>query len=263
MSSTLTLSIFGSTGGTGLAILRQCLNASYQCTVLVRNPSKLLTLLSISDAPPNLTIVTGSIQDTSAVQRALLTSDGKLVHIVVSCIGFVPSLTLNKKSLNPFANVDDVHICENGTKTILSSIEEVKQQHSLDTVQGSPNPLLVVLSTTGITTAGRDLPVAMKPLYGIMGPPHKDKKAMEDFLHSAAVLPSQPWIVIRPSLLMGDGKGEPKGKVIKVGVEKNGKHQQLAIGYRIQREDVGYWIFKNVVEGDWEQWNKSAVTLTY
>jgi len=240
---------------------------------MVRNPEKLLSLLSISEVPPNLTIITGAIQDVSAVRRALLTSEGRLVDIVISCIGFVPTFKpTSKASINPFKNVDDLHICEQGTKNILTAISDIKAD--LPSTASSPtnegehkdnmtkvqDPLLVVLSTTGITSAGRDIPILMAPLYhGLLGPPHKDKRAMEDVLRSS----SQPWIAIRPAFLGGDGKGEPTGKKIRVGIEKDGKHEKLAIGYTIKREDVGYWIFKEVVEGDWLRWVGRAVTLTH
>jgi hypothetical protein len=122
------------------------------------------------------------------------------------------------------------------------------------------SPLLVVLSTTGISSAGRDIPLLMVPLYGLFGPPHKDKRAMEDVLRSSS---SQQWIIIRPALLGGDGKGEPTGKKIRVGTEKDGIHEKLAIGYTIKREDVGFRIFKEVIQGEWTRWVGRAVTLTY
>jgi hypothetical protein len=240
---------------------------------MVRNPDKLLGLLSISEAPSNLTIITGAIQDGTAMRRSLLTSEGRLVDIVVSCIGFVPSLKpTSKGSINPFKNIDDLHICEQGTKNILSAISDIKsEQQSIppavanesghkDDKSKPSNPLVVVLSTTGISSAGRDIPILMAPLYhGLLGPPHKDKRAMEDVLHSSF----QPWIVIRPAFLVGDGTGEPTGKKIRVGIEKDGKHEKLAIGYTIKREDVGYWIFKEIVQGDWMRWVGRAVTLTH
>lgn len=239
---------------------------------MVRNPEKLFGLLSISETPSNLTVVTGAIQDVTAVRRALLTSEGQLVDIVISCLGFVPSFTpVSSGSINPFKNVNDLHICEQGTKNILSAIADIKSDppsrpictggsgHDSDMTK-IPNPLLVVLSTTGITSAGRDIPLLMAPLYyGLLGPPHKDKRAMEDLLRSSG----QPWIAIRPAFLGGDGKGNPTGKEIRVGIEKNGKHEKLAIGYTIRREDVGYWIFKDIVQGDWTRYVGRAVTLTH
>lgn len=273
MSSKPSISIIGSTGGTGLALLRLCLAASYNCTILVRDSEKLLRLLSLTSAPSNLRIITASIRDIPSVQRALLTSAGRLVDTVVSCIGFVPSLNLSK-GLNPFNNVDSLTLCEQATKIIVQAIEDVKHKLTLEHSESESedenghrweqkSPLLVVLSTTGITSGGRDIPYLMYPLYHLAEAPHKDKRAMEDYLTSATVPSSQPWVVIRPSLLMGDGKGEATGRKIKVGVEKDGQHEKLAIGYTIKREDVGNWIFREVVEGISEQWVGKAVTLTY
>jgi hypothetical protein len=193
-----------------------------------------------------------------------------MVDIVISCIGFVPSMSTTSKSLNPFKNVDDLHLCRDGTKNILSAVADMKSElsisdssigHNGDTKEPK-SPLLVVLSTTGITSVGRDIPLLVVPFYALLEPPHKDKREMEDLLHSA-VPSSQPWIAIRPAFLTGDGKGEPTGKKVKVGTEKDGKHEKLAIGYTIKREDVGYWIFKEIVEGDWGRWIGRAVTLTY
>jgi nucleoside-diphosphate-sugar epimerase len=273
MTNNPTISIFGATGGSGLSTLRFCLANSYRCTVMVRNTEKLLNLLSVSEPPSNLTIVNGAIQDAPAVRSALLTSEGRLVDIVISCVGFVPSLKPTSKSINPFKNIDDLHICEQGTKNILSAISDIKSDpaqssssvaHGIgheDDINKVQGPLLVVLSTTGISSAGRDIPLLMAPLYhGLLGPPHVDKRAMEDLLRSSS---SQPWVIIRPSLLRGDGKGEPTGKKIRVGIEKDGKHEKLAIGYTIKREDVGYWIFKEIVQGDWRRWVGRAVTLTH
>jgi hypothetical protein len=83
---------------------------------------------------------------------------------------------------------------------------------------------------------------------------------MEDVLQSSI---SQPWITIRPAFLIGDGKGESSGKKIRVGIEKDGRHEKLAIGYTIKREDVGSWIHEEIVQGDWMRWVGKAVTLTY
>ena len=86
---------------------------------------------------------------------------------------------------------------------------------------------------------------------------------MEDYLKSSAVSSSQPWIAIRPSFLLGDGKGEHTSTKVRVGTERDGKHEELAVGYTIRREDVAYWIFREIIDGEWEDMVGSAVTLTY
>jgi nucleoside-diphosphate-sugar epimerase len=269
-----TVAIIGSTGGSGLATLRQCLAASYSVTVLVRQPSKLLSLLSVPSAPPNLTVVTGSVRDAAAVKSTLRNPDGSLVDIVISCIGFVPGASSKLLSLDLF-NGFDKRICLDGTRIIVECIAELRAETA--SASDGKGPVLVVLSSTGVTAAARDVPLAMVPLYRItLGPPHKDKKDMEDYLHSlSASSPpantAQKWVIIRPSLLFGDGKGEPSGKKIRVGIEKDGKAESSAVGYRISREDVGYWLFEHIVRGEGEdggektadEWVGKCVTLTY
>src|SRR5579863_4121048 len=59
------LSIFGSTGGIGSALLDQALKAGNDVTVLVRDPQKLLY------ADPHLHVVEGDAKDPSSVQEAI------------------------------------------------------------------------------------------------------------------------------------------------------------------------------------------------
>lgn len=255
-----TISILGSTGGTGLALLLPCLAASYNVTVLVRNSQKLLDLLSISESSPNLHIVTGSVTSPDAVKQALYTKDGKLVDILVSCVGILPKFDRIGSLFDPFTGCEDPHFCENATKMILSCIED------LSVGGAGKRPLLVQLSTTGVTTTTRDLPIAMIPFYHWFGRvPHADKKRVENLLNSSAVPDSQPWILVRPSLLTGDGKAGPSANKIRVGTEKAGVVENLEIGYTISREDVGAWMFREIIEagGERRQWVGKAVTLTY
>jgi len=265
-----TVAILGATGGTGLAVLRQCLAASLQCTVLVRTPSRLLELLKITSAPSNLRIIQGVIQDTEVVKKTLTTAEGKLVDIIVSAIGFVAPLTAKSWLPVPFGTVDNNTICYDSTRILLDCISELKSTLSQSsTPSGRDGPVLVVLSTTGISDAGRDIPILMTPLYHIgLAAPHKDKKNMEALLHSLPV-DGQRWIIIRPSLLTSDGwtgstddllKGLEK---VRVGTERRGKVEKPAIGYTITREDVGAWIFSEVVKKQEKKWEGSCVTLTY
>ncbi len=94
---------------------------------------------------------------------------------------------------------------------------------------------------------------------------------MEDLListtsSSATNNPLRGLIVVRPSML-SDGKREGKEKV-RVGVEgpngevvdeKNGP----VVGYSISRQDVGGWIFEQVVEGRGKGWEGKMVSLSY
>ena len=68
-------------------------------------------------------------------------------------------------------------------------------------------PLMVVISTTGLSSQGRDVPLLMLPLYHWMLPvPHADKQKMERLLVDAttsnpATSPISGFVVVRPSLL--------------------------------------------------------------
>jgi NAD(P)H-binding len=286
------VAIFGATGGTGLSTLRQCLASSLAVNVLVRQPSRLLSLLSFTSAPPNLTMVTGSVRDASAVKSTLRNPDGSLVDIVISLIGFAPNPSAKGLSFDLFQGADR-SICRDGTQLIVECIAELKAEAGAATSSTSAalptgaGPVLVVLSTTGISHVGRDIPLLVVPLYHmLLSPPHKDKRAMEDYLRSLSSTTSpsssasaQKWVIIRPSLLRGDGKGEPSKKKVRVGIEQNGKFESKAIGYSITREDVANWIYRNIIvtEGDGatgsgsggakgkggDEWVGKCVTLTY
>ena len=64
------------------------------------------------------------------------------------------------------------------------------------------------------------------------------------------------FVLIRPSLLL-DGQALGSSKV-RVGTE-----MKPAVGYTIHRNDVGLWMYENLVEGDREKWAGQKVSLTY
>lgn len=64
------------------------------------------------------------------------------------------------------------------------------------------------------------------------------------------------FVVVRPSLLMnGDALG---GEKIRVGAD--GKP---AVGYTIRRNDVGLWLFENLVRGDNSKFVGEMPSITY
>jgi hypothetical protein len=280
MTSSITaITIFGSTGGTGLATLRHCLETSSNCiNVLCRTLSKLLELLSLTSAPSNLHIISGSIYDASAVRACLLhpyteagseINEKRLADIVVSSIGTLPSFSSGKGfKLNPFSGLD-FNICEEGIKVILSNIAGLKVELAGKAATKPEDikndPILVALSGAGISSTVRDIPFALGFMYYLLlSTLHKDKEAMEDALRASS---GQRWVIVRPSLLLGDGLGRGKGlKHVKVGLQREGKPVgKVAIGYTIQREDVATWIYEECIvgEGFGEKWVGGAVTLTY
>lgn len=67
---------------------------------------------------------------------------------------------------------------------------------------------------------------------------------------------------MRPSLLVDSEKN--KNKEIKVGVEDpKGGMESKAVGYTISREDVGRWMFENLVRDGGESYVRKAVMITW
>ena len=118
-------------------------------------------------------------------------------------------------------------------------------------------PHIVVCSTTGMSRFGRDVPLAMVPLYHLLlKVPHKDKKIMEDRL----VESGEDYTIIHASLLVN---GETSNE-IRVGVEdpKTGR-ESTAIGYTISREDTGKWVADNLVLRLHQKYVNKIVMVTY
>ena len=64
------------------------------------------------------------------------------------------------------------------------------------------------------------------------------------------------FVIVRPSLLTnGRALG---GKRVKVGTE-----EEPVVGYMISREDVGLWIFENLVKGDGDRFIGQKVIITH
>lgn len=247
-----TVAIFGATGGTGLSILKNSLASGHTVNVLARTPSKLSCL---STQYPNLHVIQGDIYDNNSIKETLVLNN-RVVDVVVSGIGMV----LQQKGMGFTSS--DKNICENGTKNILAAISELECQSSPPITLPTGGPKLILLSTTGISSKSRDIPIPMIPLYHwMLALPHADKKKME----SVVIDSGRRWVLVRPSLLTD---GEAKGlERVRAGVEvpgnkEEGKH---AVGYTIRRDDVGTWVYEECIRnaGAWEKWEGKCVSLTY
>ena len=258
------VAFFGATGGCALKTLTLCLEAGYSCTAcerlpsvmqyseaniisVARTPSKLTSLLmangiSNSIVSSCLTITQGDVRDPASVKQTLLGADGLVPDLIISGIGMVISGW-------SFKTVDST-ICTTATSTILGVLQNLKP---------AKKPLLVIISTTGISKGPRDVPVLFVPLYhGLLAVPHKDKRLMKDAIASAEAHGEaiRGAIIIRPTLL-ANGPAKGKGKV-RIGTE-----DRPAVGYTISREDVGLWLFEEVVSGERDRWVGQKVSLTY
>ena len=221
-----TVAFLGASTGVGLSALKTTLAAGHRCIALCRTPAK-LTAVFPPTTTKNLEIVEGNAHDIAAVSKCLLAEEGKLVNEIVSTIGgkFIPSRL----------TIDDKDVCRKGMNIILEALTQLR------TKGATGRPHITVCSTTGLSHFGRDIPIAMVPLYHVMlKVPHEDKRIMEDRLIESG----ESFTIVRASLLTD---GESK-KNIRVGIEdpKAGR-ESSAIGYNISREDTGKWIADNLV----------------
>lgn len=231
---------------------------------VVRSPDKLRKLLAErhvieTTIVNNLTIIEGNVKDLAAVQKALLLplDSKRMTDIIVSGVGAAPRW--NWSLTQPLA-MDDPNICEHATRTILQAVSVLQSEG----VSGKPS--MTVVSTTGIDKV-RDVPLLFAPMYWILlATPHHDKRAMEDALEATsrdqAKSPIKGYVAVKPSLLIdGTDKGLPGVRVGWHGGEVDGHGP--AVGYTITRNDVGNWIFQNLVQSsERDQWLGRKVTLT-
>lgn len=249
MSTTKTIAFFGASGGCGLSALKHALADGHSCIALCRTPSKLTDQFP-TEKYPNLTVIQGNAHDAAAVSKCLVhpSNPERVVDHIISSIGGL--FIFSRMTL------DDPHVCERGMDTLLQALAETRARG----VSGRPQ--ITVLSTTGISKAGRDLPLFMYGFYrALLGVPHQDKEAMEDKL----VASGEDFVVVRPSLLVD---GDDKEKKIRVGIEDlSGKNvvEKKEWGYTISRADVGRWIYQNLIhQGDGgREYVGKAVSLTW
>lgn len=216
---------------------------------VARSPPKLHTMLSDKGVPDStvssfLTIVQGDIYNTAAVSR-VLAHNNTMASIIVSGIGAAPTLST---LLLP------VTICTDATKSIFTALRELEP---------AAKPLYVGVSTTGITMGPRDVPWLLVPIYRLLGhQPHSDKRNAEnvvsDEMSKGNKSAIENYVIVRPSLLT---YGPALGRAhIRAGTEK-----EPAVGYTIGRDDVGGWIFENLIDDEERRrkWAGEAASITY
>ncbi|KAL2255202.1 hypothetical protein VTK26DRAFT_3879 [Humicola hyalothermophila] len=222
-----TVLFLGATGGCALSTLRRSLAAGHTCIALCRTPSKLTSLLAPETTTtttattatatpgspasfPNLHIIQGDAHDESALVRCLTAQP--TVDTVVFSIGAYPTLK----------GMSDPHVCEEGMRVLLSALRRCREEEAAAAAAAgpaAPRPRIVAVSTTGISSHARDIPLAMVlPYRFVLATAHRDKKAMEDLLIRSREGEDEHggWTLIRGSLYTN---GPAEGREIRVGVE--------------------------------------------
>ncbi|EJD44582.1 hypothetical protein AURDEDRAFT_125150 [Auricularia subglabra TFB-10046 SS5] len=231
-----TFAFFGASTGCGLAALKLAVSAGHTCIALLRDPSKLDA--HFPNQPANLILQPGNAHDVTAVSSCLTVpgNDTQLVDAVYFSIG--GKLDMSKMGL------DDPNVCRKGMATLLEALGQLRAHGA----QG--RPLIVPMSSTGISDHARDVPLLFIPMYKLLlAQPHKDKKAMEDLV----IKSGERFVVLRPSFFV---EGDKPGNAIRVGIEdpKTGV-EKLAVGYTISREAVGGWVYQHILNGDASQYS--------
>ncbi|KAJ5230572.1 hypothetical protein N7489_011280 [Penicillium chrysogenum] len=238
--NTKSVAFFGASTGVGLAALKHTLAAGHKCIALCRDPSKLKGVFP-SGSTPNLKVIKGNAHNISAVSQCIQTDDGRIVDVIVSTIGARPR----------GMTVDDPDVCKKGATTLLEALAQLRSTG----IYGTPH--IIGFSTAGFSRFGRDVPIAMVPIYCLfVSVPGADKVVMEDRFAQSG----EAFTIIRASHLV-DGESD---KAIRVGIEdpKTGSESR-AIGYTISRVDAGRWLAENLVlKMDAKFLNKN-VTVTY
>ena len=237
-----TVAFLGASTGVGLSALKQTLAAGHRCIALCRTPAKLTSIFP-PETTKNLEIVEGNAHDIAAVSKCLVAEDGKLVDSIVSTIG--------GKFIAYKLTIDDKEVCRKGMNVMLEALTQLR------TKGATGRPHIAVCSTTGMSKHGRDVPLAVVPLYHVLlKVPHEDKRIMEDRLIESG----ESFTIVRASLLVN---GE-SNKKIRVGIEdpKAGRESN-AIGYTISREDTGKWIADNLVLQLNDQYVNKIAMVTY
>ncbi|KAJ6784034.1 hypothetical protein PWT90_00321 [Aphanocladium album] len=241
-----TIAFIGASGGCGLAALQRAVAAGHTCIALCRKPEKMDT--HFPSKPANLVVLPGNAHDAASVSSCLVRPDdaARLVDAIHISVGGV----LDLKTFT----VDDPDVCKKATETVLAALKTLRDEKGC-----TGRPLYTVISTTGISRFGRDVPWGMLPMYKwMLHQPHADKEVMEKQL----VESGERVVMVRPSFLKDVAQPEKK---IRVGVEDPTKGVEVKeIGYFISRDDVGRWVYENLLEDpDKCQYEGKAVSISW
>lgn len=240
-----TIAFIGASGGCGLGALQRAVAAGDTCIALCRKPEKMDA--HFPSKPANLIVRPGNAHDAASVSACLVhpSDPTRFVDAIHVSVG-------GQFDVKTFS-VDDPDVCKKATETMIAALAALREKG----VQGKP--LYTVISTTGISKFGCDVPWGMLPMYKLMlRQPHADKEVMEKRL----VESGERVVMVRPSFLKDEAQPE---KAIRVGVEDPSKGVEVkAVGYFISRDDVGRWVYENLLQNPAEcQYEGKAVSISW
>jgi putative NADH-flavin reductase len=187
------ITILGASGSIGRHVLSQALEAGHEVTVLVRDPAKL------GDLAGRVRVVTGSIDDGSAVDQAIAGTE-----VVISAIG-------------PDGNrPDQVARLGDGMR------------HTIDAMRRHGVRRIVNLSGAGITAPGERKPAVDRLVSRFVRLMARHVVASKQAEYDALARTDLEWVAVRPAIVTD---GEHTGRYI-------AGPDALRPGARISRADV-------------------------
>lgn len=160
------LTVFGATGGTGLQVIEQALQAGHEVTVLARDPSKLAPLQD------KIRVIAGNILEVPDVAKALEQAEA------VIC-------SLGTTSNNP------KDVVSSGTKNIIASMKTKNVKR------------LMVITSLGVGDSKDQVPLAFKILMNtVLKSVMADKNVQETLVKESGL----EWTIIRPGGLTNSAK---------------------------------------------------------
>ncbi|KAI4155202.1 MAG: hypothetical protein LQ340_001155 [Diploschistes diacapsis] len=245
MSAQGPIAFFGATGGCANAALALALKTGYQCSALARTPQRLHEMLAAKEVPKetidrNLQMVQGDVTHVETVKKVLFYRN-QPVSKILSGIGMAPSLNISKM---------DGTICQKSARTIIQALKELDFERK---------PYFALISTTGISKGPQDVPLFCRPMYHwLLAVPLNDKRVVEELVIEADEEGKAfiGYTVVRPASLR-DTKSKGM-RNIRVGSE-----EKPVLGYFICRDDVGLWIFEELLKGDASRWYGQKPTIAH
>ena len=153
------IALFGATGGTGLQVTQQALDAGDEIVALARSPEKLASL-----ANDNLNVVEGDVLDAQVVGQVVAGSDAVIV-------------SLGNTDNNPD------QIVSRGTQVIIDQMKQFGVQR------------LLIVSSLGVADSKDQVPFAFKMLVKtILKKTMADKELQEAAVRDSGL----NWTIVRP-----------------------------------------------------------------
>ncbi len=160
--------VFGSTGGTGVAVLRALVAAGHDVTAFAREPGKLPALGAMR-------CVRGDVMNAAEVAAAMPGHEAVIVSL--------------GNSQNPFA------LMLRARRTTPNNVCEIGTRHIVATMQANRISRLLVVSAFGVGDTRAQLPFAFKLFYRtVLREQMADKERQEPLVKSSGL----DWTLVQP-----------------------------------------------------------------